>query len=102
MGAHFYAIWQQMTGVMMQILNFVACGFLFGFCLWAVLWPQFKDGVLMKAGLVLIGLNGFAGLMHYYIGHLATPQAVLYNVAFALWALAILSRRIRRPAWSHR
>lgn len=86
----------------MQALNFLACAFLFGFCAWAVLWPHFRDGVIMKAALIIIGLNGFAGLLHYYAGQLADNQHVMMNLAFSLWAASILSRRINRPAWWHR
>jgi len=86
----------------MQLLNFLACAFLFGFCLWAVLWPHFKDGVVMKAGLILIGLNGLAGLLYYYAGQTTTPQTFVSNLAFSLWAASIVTRRIRRPVWSVR
>ena len=86
----------------MQMVNLLACAFLFGFCAWAVLWPHFKDGVVMKAALIIIGLNGFAGLLHYYGGQIATDHQIMLNLAFSLWAGSIVTRRVFRPAWGHK
>lgn len=86
----------------MQILNLFACLFVFGFCVWAVLWPHFKDGVVMKFGLIMIGINGLAGILAFMSGQGASPQTVFMNIAFSFWAASVLTRRVRRPVWSTR
>lgn len=84
----------------MELLNLISCTILLGFSTWAILHPNFKDGIVMKLGLILLSFSSLAGLVHYFdAGYRADAQTALSNASFAVIALSMIWRRIHRPVW---
>lgn len=85
---------------MMPLLNMLACAILFACSSWAILSPNFNDGLIMKKALILIALSSMAGVLHSSDPHFTIPaDAVVLNSAFAMMALSMVLRRFTRPVW---
>lgn len=85
----------------MQFLNILACAILFGFSSWAVLSPDFKDGLLLKKGLIVLAVASFASLMSYFTDpeYEVLSTTVLLDCAFAVVCVSMVWRRIHRKLW---
>lgn len=87
----------------METLNFLFCLAIFGQSSWAILHPNFKDGIVMKFGLILLAMASFVTALSIGSGkYHVQPHEFVINFAITVVLLSMLWRRLHRMVWSHR
>ena len=86
----------------MELVNLVAYFIIMLCTTWGIISPSFRDGLVLKIGMIFTFFGSIASTAHLIDGELHPDQSqTLMAVGFAIGVAAITCRRLLRPVWVH-